>query len=894
MARDITDIDLKQLIEQGTGKIFNRENKICCPFHNEKTPSFSIRFNSNKNKWQWKCFGGCDASGDVIDFIMKHKGIDYIEAKKYLGLSEEETEREKNFKRIENNINNYWVKEKKFKFLGLFEYVDGNNNVLYYKAKLKDPGKKNNTAIHYHIDEAGKIHLNKHGIPNYPYNFYNLSKALDDGKTVCIVEGEKDANTLRHMGFIASSFKGLNYDEKQNFNWNIFKDAKVLVFGDTGAAGEKYLNELKEYIFNNVNVKSYKEVFLRGIKELGDNKDITDWIESGKTKQDLLDCISGSLDLKNKKTLQQNYSGIYKIIFKTSKDGDTTEEVVPIANFNVLSANTFTNLDTDENRIELEIKNKGYKKLVNGEFKMFVDPKNFETAIDSMRHSFIGTRGDLLKLKEWIADYFIDKEVEVYRNSGIREINGELVYITNNGALKKDGSIDQGLNVDTDSFNTDLTELEAITKEELKELVEHLFKFNDPKIVYNCLGSEIAKLFNVFYKELSEYSLHVTAYLGESSSGKTVTYNTVIKPLLNIGYKAMTCGSITKFNINKMASESNTAPVVLDEHTMGKGLENKLSVINEFMTNLTGDYDFKRSTNINTQHTFNLTSTLILLGETMPTATSMINRCNIMWFSKNITLSNPEYENSIKWLAKNKRLIEKLGFTLKKYVLNNYNIDRFTSDIESIETSFKTSLDTREHNTFINTMMGIKTLENVIKEVSNNEFNMPLGINTVADIIEENIKENVCGGGDTTKSDYAGILEMIDQLAGLTNVADETMKIRMGYEYSLTRDACINLDITAIWPKLIKYNGIYDKSDLMGKNEFIKKLKSSSFVSGETSKDYYKTIKLNNKSRKCYKLKLEELCKLDMPNLAPKNEPIEVEFEELEVERTDYQEEMPW
>lgn len=891
MSKEIQDIDLKQLIEDETGGNFNKEGYIGCPFHTEKTPSLSVKFFPDKNKWRWKCFGGCNDSGDAIDFIMKHKGINYKAAREYLGMENEksskELEAEKVKEYIEWQINK--VKNKKgYKLKGLFPFVNEDNKVMYYKAKFLKPD--NSKCVSYYHIEDNKV-VNSRGGIELPYNYYNILQAIKAHKTVCIVEGEKDANTLGNMHYKATSFKGV---DKKNFNWNIFNGATVLVFGDTGAAGEKYLKEIKECIFDNVNVKSYKEVFLRGLKELGDNKDVTDWIESGKKKQDLIDCINGSLDLKNKKTLQQNYSGIYKTVFKTSKDGDTTEEVMPIANFNVLSANTFTNLDTDENRIELEIKNKGYKKLVNGEFRMFVDPKNFETAIDSMRHSFIGTRGDLLKLKEWIADYFIDKEVEVYRNSGIREINGELVYITNNGALKKDGTIDQGLNVDTDSFNTDLTGLTEITKEELKELVEHLFKFNDPKIVYNCLGSEIAKLFNVFYKELSEYSLHVTAYLGESSSGKTVTYNTVIKPLLNIGYKAMTCGSITKFNINKMASESNTAPVVLDEHTMGKGLENKLSVINEFMTNLTGDYDFKRSTNINTQHTFNLTSTLILLGETMPTATSMINRCNIMWFSKNITLSNPEYENSIKWLAKNKILIEKLGFTLKKYVLNNYNIDKFTNDIESIETSFKTSLDTREHNTFINTMMGIKTLENVIKEVSNNEFNMPLGINTVADIIEENIKENVCGGGDTTKSDYAGILEMIDQLAGLTNVADETMKIRMGYEYSLTRDACINLDITAIWPKLIKYNGIYDKSDLMGKNEFIKKLKSSSFVSGETSKDYYKTIKLNNKSRKCYKLKLEELCKLDMPNLAPKNEPIEVEFEELEVERTDYQEEMPW
>ncbi len=883
--KELSDINLKAVIESETGLKFDRQNKICCPFHSEKTPSFSIRFDSNKSKWQWKCFGGCDASGDVIDFIKLFRNISFKEARVYLGLEENETEREKNFKRVSENIKNYWVNQRGFKFLGLFEYVDSKNNVVYFKAKLRDPIKKNNTAIYYHIDDNNKIQVNKKDIHNVPYNYFKLLEALREGKVVCIAEGEKDANTLRGLGFTATSFKGLSYDEYDNFDWNLFRDSKVLVFSDTGLAGEKQKLKIREYILSRA--KSYKEINLRGINELGDNKDVTDWLASGHTKEDLQACIKGSLDLRNERELQQDFRGIYKTTFKTSKDGDANKEIVVITNFNILNANTFTNLDTLENKIELEIENKNYKKIVTGEFKMFVDPKNFETTIDSMRHSFIGNRPDLLRLKEWIANYFIDKEVEVYRNSGIREINGELVYITNHGALKADGTIDETLNVDTDTFNTNLTNLSDITTEELRELLIHLFNFNDPKIVYNCLGSEVSKLFNSFYKQVNTYNSHVTAYLGESSSGKTVTYNVVVKPLLNIGYKAMTCGSITSFNIRKASSESNTSPIVLDEHTIGKGLEKKLSDINGFLTELTGDYDFKRSSNIKMQHTFNPTSTLILIGETMPTAVSMVNRCNIMWFSKNITLSNPEYEDNIKWLSKNSILIEKLGFSLKRYILKNYNLDKFISEIEAIENTFKSSLEAREYNTFLNTLLGIKVLNDVILDRSNNRLNIPLDMIKVAEIIEDNIKENVCNGGDTTKADYSSILEKIDLLAGLSNPADETMKINMGYEFSFTRDDCINLDLTAIWPKLIKYNHMYSDDGLMNKNEFIKKLKSSSLVFGQTSKDYYKTIKLNNKSKKCYKLKLEELRKLDMPNLAPMKE--DFGFEEVEVIKENYE-----
>lgn len=50
-----------------------------CPFHNERTPSFTV----SPVKGFYKCFG-CGKSGDVVKFVMEHEGLAYPEALRYL------------------------------------------------------------------------------------------------------------------------------------------------------------------------------------------------------------------------------------------------------------------------------------------------------------------------------------------------------------------------------------------------------------------------------------------------------------------------------------------------------------------------------------------------------------------------------------------------------------------------------------------------------------------------------------------------------------------------------------------------------------------------------------------------------------------------------------------
>ena len=56
-----------------------REFKACCPFHNEKTPSFYV----NDEKGFYHCFG-CGAHGDAIRWLTDQRGLPFMDAVKEL------------------------------------------------------------------------------------------------------------------------------------------------------------------------------------------------------------------------------------------------------------------------------------------------------------------------------------------------------------------------------------------------------------------------------------------------------------------------------------------------------------------------------------------------------------------------------------------------------------------------------------------------------------------------------------------------------------------------------------------------------------------------------------------------------------------------------------------
>ncbi|MCK7556699.1 CHC2 zinc finger domain-containing protein [Chitinophaga sedimenti] len=105
-----------------------------CPFHNEKTPSFTV----SASKEIYKCFG-CGKSGNGINFIMEHEKYSYVEALRWLAqrysVEVEETEQSPEQKQralmsdslfiINNFAREYFSKT-------LFESEEGQNVGLSY------------------------------------------------------------------------------------------------------------------------------------------------------------------------------------------------------------------------------------------------------------------------------------------------------------------------------------------------------------------------------------------------------------------------------------------------------------------------------------------------------------------------------------------------------------------------------------------------------------------------------------------------------------------------------------------------------------------------------------------------------------------------------------------
>jgi len=110
-----------------------------CPFHNEKTPSFTV----SPSKEIYKCFG-CGRSGNTISFLMEHEKYSYVEALRWLAakynVEIEETETSPEFKEQQQVSDSLYIINKfaqQFFTEVLFNTDEGNNAGLSY---LKERG----------------------------------------------------------------------------------------------------------------------------------------------------------------------------------------------------------------------------------------------------------------------------------------------------------------------------------------------------------------------------------------------------------------------------------------------------------------------------------------------------------------------------------------------------------------------------------------------------------------------------------------------------------------------------------------------------------------------------------------------------------------------------------
>ena len=211
-----------------------------CPFHNEKTPSFSV----SSSKQFYYCFG-CGAKGDVVQFLVEYSGLSFIDALKELctraGIMFPEGPQNENYKKKSQEV------------------TDHKNNLKscllqaarFYKKQLST----NNLAILYLKNRAisGKTAANFH-LGFSPDGWQNLEKVFED---------YANSSDLLDAGLVTVSKNSRKrFDRfRKRIIFPIFsKDGEVIGLGGrlitTDKNTPKYLNSPETILFSK-NVELY-------------------------------------------------------------------------------------------------------------------------------------------------------------------------------------------------------------------------------------------------------------------------------------------------------------------------------------------------------------------------------------------------------------------------------------------------------------------------------------------------------------------------------------------------------------------------------------------------------------------------------------------------------------
>lgn len=203
--------------------------KACCPFHNEKTPSFHI----SPDRGTYYCFG-CGAKGDIFSFVQQIEGIDFKEALKNLA------------EKAGVEIVNTGISEKKDD--DVHKKVMESAGIFFQKSL-----EKNQTAQDY---------IKSRNISDSDKETWRIGYAPDEWSALLDLFTKKEINPkiLSEVGLVKKSEKGKIYDTFRNRIMFPICDANGQIIAFTGrvlkedpndiSTQAKYLNSPETILFN--------------------------------------------------------------------------------------------------------------------------------------------------------------------------------------------------------------------------------------------------------------------------------------------------------------------------------------------------------------------------------------------------------------------------------------------------------------------------------------------------------------------------------------------------------------------------------------------------------------------------------------------------------------------
>jgi len=217
---DVSEVIGKRVEIKKAGK----EYKACCPFHNEKTPSFTV----SPEKGFYHCFG-CGAHGTALGFLMDYERLTFVEAieelAKMVGVPVPKTKEDRVVNKENNDLKSLLSRVSKHYEKNLKESTIA---IEYFKSRGID-GK---TARHYALGFAKK-------------SYDDILKNF--GKT------DKDRKQLLACGLLTEKDDGGYFDKFRNRVMFPIRNnrGEVVGFGGRVIADEepKYLNSPGTVLF---------------------------------------------------------------------------------------------------------------------------------------------------------------------------------------------------------------------------------------------------------------------------------------------------------------------------------------------------------------------------------------------------------------------------------------------------------------------------------------------------------------------------------------------------------------------------------------------------------------------------------------------------------------------
>jgi len=863
-----------------------------CVFHNDKTPS--LRLSDKGNRAIYHCFG-CGEQGDIINFICKMENIDNITALrkaydilgrelKYSTINDNKVENFKNF--IKTNQSTIIKNKETYNLEEIYIYFDEDKKPLYCKIKYKNLfGKKHfitKSLIEMDIGYKYGDHKYFEQCKKVLYNLLEIKKAISKDDWIFFVEGEKDVETLSKINLPATTICTKKW--KSSYDEDL-KNAKVIFIGDSGRSGQEFKNFIVEKLKKCC--KGLKIIDLPGLENIGDgkNKDVTDWLESGKTSKELLQIVKKSLNILDKNTLQQDEDGIYEVIDKIENE-EVKESRRYLTNFQIIDVTLYRNEDNKDQIIKLNIKSNHRQSIIEADARLcFSDLKIFRRYL-GIDYIFYGEIQDLTKLHQWIINYFIKEDISIFTRSGIRKINDEYVLVTNKGTLKSNGEFDITRKSINTIHNIDFTNLDILNKDEAEILSKYLFNFNSKENIYNTLGLGAANILNTFARESSMNNLPILQDLGESKSGKSKVLK-ILRLLFNDTNPGISLSVLTDFELLKYFDETYL-PVFLDEVNISKVDNCKINFLSNHIRAIVEGYENTKVTENSTLQKFTYNASLIISGDEEIQETAIKSRSNIVWYTRSDFTR--EGKESVEFLCNSEdgsNLLRRFSKSLYLRVLNYYIDGAF--DNEYLVTRFKYDFDEKlylsnstEINTAIYTMMGLELIYNTFESLGVNMNNI-INLEEASNIIINNLKCNVLEESQNEfKSDYEKLLEDINNLI---YIPDRKIRLEENVHYRILPDNIhIAFDFKSIYDKLNNYYKQYknDSEKLLNYNTFIKMISKSEYIADLDSKKHYRAVKIKAlvedknglpdyiiKHKMMFILKIDKVKKLEMDNILP-------------------------